>query len=374
MKPKVELRKIDAYQLEPVKSAVEAFLASSRSFRLENAKTVLIKPNLLGGFAPEKAVTTHPIVLEAIIQILLSQGKEVWLGDSPGGSGNVKQIWQVTGMQALADKYNIRLVNFANYGVQKYDSGDCLLQISKIVWRVDAIISVSKYKTHSLMAYTGAIKNLYGLVPGMIKTDYHRQYPDTDAFGHMIAALHKAVKHRIAYHIMDGIVGMEGAGPSAGNPRNFGLLFGSTSAPALDYIAASFMGFRLNQIGYLREVLHYEGIIPSRIEYPVSFNEFCLPKVNNRTVGMSSRMLRYLPGVIKLLVNSTFDFYPNISQDCKACLICVKSCPVQTIKVGYNGIPAVDKNNCIRCLCCHEMCPHHAIEIKKSAVAKLFLK
>ncbi len=373
MKPKVEIRKIDAYQPDLIKAAIESFLSSPRSFRLDNAKTVLIKPNLLGAFAPEKAVTTHPVVLEALIKYLLEIGKEVWLGDSPGGSGNVKQIWQVTGMQELADKYPIKLVNLASFGVQEFDINGCKLQISKIVWQVDAVISVSKYKTHSLMAYTGAIKNLYGLVPGMVKTEYHKLYPDTDGFGHMIASLHKTIKHRITYHIMDGIIGMEGAGPSAGKPRNFGLLFGSSSAPALDYIASSYMGFQLKQVKYLREVLHDEGIIPSQIEYPVSFTDFHIAKVDFQTAGLRSQMMRYIPGFVKLIVKRMFVFYPFITESCQACMICVKSCPVQTIKVGFNGVPAIDTDKCIRCLCCHELCPHHAIIIKKSPLAKLFL-
>jgi uncharacterized protein (DUF362 family)/NAD-dependent dihydropyrimidine dehydrogenase PreA subunit len=373
MKPKVEIRKIESYQLDLIKSAVEAFLTSARSFRLDNAKTVLIKPNLLGGFPPEKAVTTHPVVLEAIIQYLLDQGKEVWLGDSPGGSGNVKQVWQITGMQELADKYPIKLVNLASYGVQESDIKGCKLQISKLVWQVDAIINVSKYKTHSLMAFTGAVKNLFGFVPGMVKTEYHKLYPDTDGFGHMIASLHKAVKHRITYNIMDGIVGMDGAGPSAGNPRKFGLLFGSASAPALDYIAATYMGFKLSQVGYLREVLHDEGIIPSQIIYPVSFNEFQLTDVDNQTAGIRSQIMRYVPGFMKYLLQKMFDFYPFITENCKACMICVKSCPVQTIKVGFEGIPAIMTDKCIRCLCCHEMCPHQAITIQKSPLARLIL-
>ena len=374
MKQKVEIRSIESYQLDQLKSAVAAFLSSARSVRLDNAKTVLIKPNLLGGFAPEKAVTTHPIVIEAIIQYLLDRGKEVWLGDSPGGSGNVKQVWLTTGLQALADKYPIQLVNLSSAGVQEIITDGCTLRISKIVWQVDAIISVSKYKTHSLMAYTGAIKNLFGLVPGMIKTEYHKLFPATDNFGHMLAALHKTVKHRVVYHIMDGIVGMDGAGPSAGNPRNFGLLFGSTSAPALDYIASTFMGFKLKQIGYLKEALHDEGIIPSQIEYPVSFNDFRLKNVDIQTAGNSSHAMIFVPGFIKYLLKKTFVFYPLITDSCQACLICVKSCPVQTIKIGFEGIPAIDTDKCIRCLCCHEMCPYHAITIQKSLFARLVLK
>jgi uncharacterized protein (DUF362 family)/Pyruvate/2-oxoacid:ferredoxin oxidoreductase delta subunit len=373
MKPKVSIRKITEYQLPELRAAVQDFLSGLDSLRLQNAKTVLVKPNLLGNFPPEQAVTTHPVVLEVVIQYLLECGKEVWLGDSPGGAGNVKQVWQTTGMQALADKYPIQLVNFASFGVQEFEADGLQLTISKVAWEADAIISVSKYKTHSLMAYTGALKNLYGLVPGMIKTVYHRQYINTDSFGHMLAELYKIVRHRVVYHIMDGIIGMDGAGPSAGRPRRFGLLFGSASAPALDFLASSYMGFSLKQLGYIKECLHADGIIPSQIEYPVSFNAFRLSKVDNLAAGWSSRIMGFVPPKIRVIADKVFDFHPYITDQCQACLICVKSCPVQTIVVGADGIPYIKPEKCIKCLCCHEMCPHQAIGLHKSWLAKLVL-
>ena len=80
MKVKVAIRKVETYNLPEVRAAVEDFLSAQKLPRLQNAKTVLVKPNLLAAFPPEKAVTTHPVVLEAIIQYLLENGKEVWLG------------------------------------------------------------------------------------------------------------------------------------------------------------------------------------------------------------------------------------------------------------------------------------------------------
>lgn len=374
MKAKVAIRKIESYQLQPIVEAVEDFLSGVDSPRFIEAKTVLIKPNLLANFSPEKAVTTHPIVLEAIIIFLLKFNKEVWLGDSPGGAGNIKQIWQTAGMQELANKYPVKLVNFASFGVQEVNVNGIQLKISKIVWEADAIINVSKYKTHGLMAYTGAVKNLYGLVPGMIKTEYHKQYPDTDGFGHMIASVYEAVKHRVVYNIMDGIVGMDGAGPSAGKPRKFGLLFGSANAPALDYLAASYMGFSLKQVGYIKEALHEDGIIPSKIEFPVSFNGFRLEKVNKQQSHLSSQLLRYIPPRLHIVLEKLFDFYPYITDRCKICYICVKSCPVKTIEIGEDKVPLIKKDNCIRCLCCHEMCPYQAIDIHKSMLAKILMR
>lgn len=369
----VAVRKIDTYNVEEIAEAIREFISTAAPARLESAGTVLIKPNLLGAFAPEQAVTTHPAVVEALILVLQEMGKEVWLGDSPGGSGNATSVWNKTGMQALADKYKIGLVNFSAYGVQEYDSEGMKLTVSKIVWEADAIINVGKLKTHSLMAYTGAVKNLYGLVPGMIKTEYHKLYPSSDDFGKMLTTLYRIVRHRTAYHLLDGIIGMDGAGPSAGRARNFGLLLGSVSAPALDYLAASFMGFKLNQIGYIKAALHADGIIPSQIDYPISFREFRLPKVNYLGAAISSRLLKRVPQATRLILRQVYDFYPVITESCQSCLLCVRSCPVQTIIYSPPDLPVIKTDKCIRCLCCHELCPYKAIILHKSLIARLVL-
>ncbi|HOD17864.1 MAG TPA: DUF362 domain-containing protein [Candidatus Cloacimonadota bacterium] len=373
MEPWVSIRKIDAYDLPLVKEGIRDFLADCSSLRLKKAKTILLKPNLLGKFSPEQAVTTHPVVMEALIQLLLEEGKNVWLGDSPGGAGNVKEVWQATGMQSLAEKYPIQLVNFSSFGVQEFNVGGMHLAVSKVIWEADAVISVSKYKTHGQMAFTGAVKNLFGLVPGMLKTEYHKRFINPEDFGHMLAELYKLVRHRIVYHLMDGIIGMDGAGPSAGRVRKFGLLFGSVSAPALDYLAAKFMGFRLKQINYIGECLQAEGILPSRIRYPLSFQGFKLEDVDHRTAGLRSKLNSYVPNQLRYVADRLVEFHPFITDRCQTCLMCVKSCPVHTIYVGKDGIPYVKPDKCIRCLCCQEVCPYRAIELHKSLLAKLIL-
>lgn len=372
--PRVEIRKVEAYRLPELREAAREFLAAGDPIRLKNAKTVLLKPNLLGGFPPERAVTTHPAVLEALIQVLLEMGKTVWLGDSPGGTGNLQEIWQVTGMQDLAERYPVRLVNLSSSGVQEIEADGVRLLLSKILWQADVTINVCKLKTHGLMAFTGAVKNLFGLVPGLAKTEYHKHYPNSRDFGHMLAVLHASVRHRVVYHLMDGIIGMDGAGPSAGQPRNFGLLFGSASAPSLDYVAARFMGFSLKQIEYVKEALHEEGIIPSQIEYPLSFRDHRLPKVDRRTAGLQSRVMSHVPPRARVVLRKIIDLYPYVTDKCQKCYVCVKSCPVQAIETGEDGFPVIGTDKCIRCLCCHEMCPHQAIGIHKSLLSRLFVR
>ncbi len=370
MKSSVKIRKIDSYDPALLDLAIKDFLDSNRSSKLSKAKRVLIKTNALGAYAPERAVTTHPAVLEALIKYLLAKGKDVWLGDSPGGSLGFNHVFETCGYTALAEKYPIKLVNLSTSGTRELISDGYPLRVSDAIWRCGAVINVAKYKTHSLMAFTGALKNLYGLVPGMVKTEYHKEYPDTKSFASMLVALYLATRSRITYSIIDGIVGMEGAGPAAGNPRSFGLLFGSSSIPALDLVASRIMGFRINDIPYLFDALHKDGILPSSVWIPTSFRGYRIEDAQIMTAKLSSDALKFVPRFAAKSFKKIYDTRPMVGPQCQKCGVCVKGCPVKAIAWQEDGYPLIDPGMCIKCMCCHELCPYQKIEIKQSWLVK----
>ncbi len=152
------------------------------------------------------------------------------------------------------------------------------MKISEAIFKCGIVINVAKYKTHSLMAFTVRYKNLYGLVPGMVKSEYHRENPDTFSFSAKLLAIYCLIRSKITYSIIDGITGMDGAGPSAGNTKHFGLLMGSDSIPALDAVASRMMGFKMKDVPYLWDALHMEGIYPSKIRVPQSFLHHQIPE------------------------------------------------------------------------------------------------
>ena len=189
-RPTVEIRKIDSYDLSIIEEAVTSFFSGIKSHKINHCKRVLIKPNALGAYPPERAVTTHPIVLEAIIRYFLDRKKEIWFGDSSGGSVSFENVWQTCGYSSLAEKYHLKVVNFSTLGFRELSYKDKKIKISEALFRCGIIINVGKYKTHQLTAFTGALKNLYGFVPGLVKSEYHRLYPDTNSFAAMLTALY----------------------------------------------------------------------------------------------------------------------------------------------------------------------------------------
>jgi len=381
MNHKVNIRKIEGYDLSSIEAAVADYMNALPA--LNRAKRILIKPNLLGAFPPERAVTTHPVVVEAVIRYLRRRKKHIAIGDSAGGTVNSNKVYEVTGMAAVAEKYHIPLVNLSTGGFRELKQDGIGIKVSATLWAYDAVINISKLKTHGLMAFTGAVKNLYGLIPGMIKTEYHKLYPQMQDFAALLVALYGAVNGFITYHLMDGIIGMDGMGPSGGRARKFNVLFGSESAPALDYIASRMMGFRIDDVPYLSAVLHRDAILPSRIWIPYSFRDFRLPMVDIRAVKLQKYTMRYIPSVLQEMFGRLFYFYPVISSRCVQCRLCQRSCPVNAIldvaeepdppkRTAGDGL-RVDPAICIKCMCCHELCPHTALDIHRSWLAKRFI-
>ncbi len=373
--PNVQIRKIESYSLPALQEAVAIFLENAPHSKINRPKRVLLKPNLLGAFSPEKAVTTHPVVMEALVRHFLDLGKEVWIGDSPGGILKAESVWETCGMKDLAERYPVKLVNLSTAGFRELEYEGVSVKISEVFWQCGIVINVAKYKTHSLMAFTGGLKNLYGLIPGLAKTDYHRMYPTTGDFARLLLALYALTKSRVTYSFIDGIIGMDGPGPSAGRVRNFGLLLGSTSISALDHIAARLMGFGLEDVPYLVPALHQDGVLPSRVRIPTSFRDFKMQDVDINMAKLAKNLLKYIPGAAQKLFRNLYDKAPVISGRCKKCGICVENCPVQAISpASPSKFPRIDPAKCIKCMCCHELCPYQAIDIERKLLARLVLK
>ena len=353
----------------------ETFKAIGLGKKLEKVKKLLIKPNLLGAYIPEKAVTVHPAVLEALLIYLKRFQLDIIVGDSPGGTVSSDEVYRKTGVKQLCDKYDVKLVNFKKNGIIIKEREGIKFYITNFFEEVDAIIDVSKYKTHSLMYYTGSVKNLYGLIPGLKKSDYHKEFQTHIEFSKVIYNLYGIVKDKILINIQDGILGMEGEGPSSGIPRNFGLIFISESSSALDYIASKMLGFNLKQLPYIEKALEIDNIKTEDISIEKRWQNFTFDHVKIKKVSTIIKILDYTPTVIKNVFRNLFDYYPDFNDRCKKCFVCVKSCPVNAMKLEKGMLhPEIDREKCIKCMCCHEFCPYDAIFVHKSFLAKLLIK
>ncbi|MFH1825375.1 MAG: DUF362 domain-containing protein [Candidatus Firestonebacteria bacterium] len=376
MKPKVAIVKCNDYDEEKVELAIRRgiSLIGGLSSIIKPGDRVLLKPNLLSAYLPSEGITTHPAIVKAVVKCVKEIGGIPFIGDCPGAIViGIEKIWEKTGMRRVADETNTELVYLEKRGSEIFNG----IAISKAIHDFNVIINLPKFKTHSLTGITGSIKNLFGLVPGWHKASFHRDYPSAEAFSKVLINILKVVKPALS--IMDGIVGMEGNGPSSGNPRKIGLILMSSDCVALDTVMVKIMGYDPNNIGMLNEA-YKEGFVPEGNELVgenlelIKIPNFKLPASLCGQKLTKKIFENKILGILAQIYYSFVTAKPEFEEKtCKKCGLCGKTCPVNAITYP-NGFPKVDRKKCIECFCCYELCPHKAVELKYSFLVKLWLK
>ncbi len=329
---------------------------------------VLLKVNALTMKLPEEAVTTHPAVIMAVAAEVKKAGGIPLVGDSSGGmaagQAPTKKTFEVAGIAGAAEVAGAELVNFDMAGAAAVPAEGPIpiLHLARPVLEADVVISLPKLKTHSVTILTGAVKNMFGCVPGHRKAEYHRMAPRVKDFARVLVDVYEAT--RPALTIMDGIVGMEGSGPSAGNPRELGLILAAPDGVALDAVVAHIAGIAPFKVHTTR-IAHQRGVgmgdlskievLGERLEN-LKLRDFDLP---------SNLMFEVMPGFLVSGVLGMLRARPVIAEDaCAGCRFCVDSCPVKAMEMSEK-IPVIDYNRCISCLCCQELCPRKAVQMKQ---------
>ena len=326
---------------------------------------VLLKPNLCLPSLPDECLTTHPEVVRHIARLCRNAGSSVTIGDSPVGKTDKKRtmlVWERTGMEKVAKELECSqsnldgTINIFNY---ENDGKNCRLLISEEVFKMNYIINVPKFKTHSLMTFTGSVKNLFGLLPENIKKWLHREMPDKDEFAALLVNIYDLV--RPGLHIMDAVVGIQGEGPGAkGERRKIGLIMASTDAIALDSVAAKLMNLQpdtipTNRVGKQKQLgesdLEKIEILGEPIQKYI-MEDFKLPIT-----------YRYNQELTKKIFGMECLYIEINHERCRKCNLCLLNCPAKAISINDNKL-MINKNNCISCLICHEICPEGAIDFK----------
>lgn len=367
---KLSVSQCSSYQKQDVQGAVYNCLDNlgGISSFIKSKNTVLIKPNILLAKKPEEAITTHPAVLEAIITAVQEAGAVPIIGDSPGGMvGNIGKHWEITGIQEVCNRLDVEIINFEASGVYERKINGNTYHIAKPVLDADLVINVPKIKTHGLTTFTCAVKNMYGSIPGLTKVNYHKQAPKPSDFSNLVVDIFAITKPHL--HIVDGVVGMDGAGPSSGNLKELGLILASTDGIALDSYICHILG--KNSL----------KVLTNKIAYERRLGEAEINKID--VIGYKPHVrtdFKWPSGVVSsdtlrgFIFGGLMRFYwsrPAINVDlCTNCRTCVKSCPMEALIPGVN-IPEFNYPECINCLCCIELCPEKAVHQEKSLLARL---
>lgn len=365
--PKVVLKKCPHYNPELVYQSIAEsieLLGGISSF-LKRGERVLLKPNLLSAKPVEKAVTTHPAVIEALIRLARDAGARPFIGDSPG-INSANQVAAKAGIKDMADRYGVEILNLSDCIQVENRNGRVFkrFDVSKAAYEADAIVNIPKLKTHTIMTMTLGVKNMFGCVPGKRKVSWHFEAGhDKAAFAKMLVELYQLLNPRLT--VLDGIIGMEGDGPGSGTPREMGIIAASSDAVALDGVISRMAGLEPDGLPTTKAAIEL-GVGETdadKIETigdaaEIIFENFIFPETTQ------PRFALRLPSFVKRHMENAFTSRPAVKHEhCKLCNICVTHCPPQIMEIADKL--RINYDGCIRCYCCHELCPEGAIDIKK---------
>ena len=347
---------------------------------------IVLKANLLRAAPPESAICTHPAVVEAVAKLVKEAGGTPVICDSPGGALHkeavLRSLYEKTGMAAAAAAAGAELAMDSSTRTVSLPEGKVLRQAAIItpVAEADGVIDLCKMKTHVLMSMTGAVKNLFGVIPGLSKVGYHATHPDHATFADVLLDLTGYVKPRLS--LMDGILAMEGDGPgSSGTPRQAGLLLAAANPLALDTAAGAIMNLP-RQDNPVLLAAERRGLTPCRMEdveliggtvEELRMADYKFPaSTKSNLMDFLGPLARPAERLCKKALSQT----PRIDgAKCVGCGICAKSCPGQAIAMTAPGKKArISQKACIHCYCCHELCPQKAVELHQSWLGRLLTK
>ncbi|MFA5772337.1 MAG: DUF362 domain-containing protein [Thermoplasmata archaeon] len=331
--------------------------------------TVLLKPNVLMPKPPEAAVTTHPEIIRTMINLVKEAGGIPVIGDGCGSAYSTSTAFKASGIEEIANENGVELINFEKSGMYKLDNpnGEILKSVivAKPVIDADVIISLPKLKTHMLTIYTGAVKNFYGAIPSTMKRHTHYTATSSEKFSEAVVDIYSMIKPDMA--IMDGILGMEGSGPSAGKPIKSNLIAAGYDCVSVDAVCSAIIEFEPLKIHTTR-IASSRGLGEGRLENIEIVGESIKNvKIRFKKPAGYYKIINYIPQSVactaKVIIPKRMPFI--LEDKCIKCHACEKACPVQAILIGEKGkISKIDRRKCVLCYCCHEMCPNKAIALK----------
>ena len=322
-------------------------------------KRVLVKPNILGPYPPEKGITTHPSLVRSLVKALKKRGAACWVGDNPGLSGYAanERCARVSGILEAADG---GYVNFAKETVQVSLESRFLdkLVISRAVLDADLLINVPKFKTHVQTQITGAVKNMFGILAGAEKARVHHAVPRPRRFSEALVDIYRVRVPDLT--LMDAVVGMEGNGPSGKDLRPVGKVLASRNGVCLDGLMASMMGIPVRSVDYL-DIAWQRGmgeIDPARMDIQGSWK----PLKGFKTPLSFASQGWFGTALNKLLYRPLIKPRLRVRRDlCTRCEVCIQHCPAQALSL--REFPFLEEKKCISCYCCYELCPSQAMEL-----------
>ena len=321
-------------------------LLAANGTKISPRERVALKINLAVPALPQAAVGTHPELLRGVIAVLKELQAEIVVVEDCD-----EAALPISGVAAVVAETGVTFLNLRNRAFRNVTSNSYMYQYAQDLLQSAHLISIPKLKTHLYTYYTGAIKNMFGCIPKAQRRELHREMATARFSEHLVNIY--AIR-RPDLVVMDGILAMEGIGPTQGNPKMAGLLLIGNDGVLLDHSAATLVGYDPGRIEMIRIAMEQglHSCPPEQVIFP-DYQLADIPSQGwNRlpviTGSRRRKTLQALCGPIRV-----------IPEHCQCCGACGISCPFQAIRL--TPYPEVNQDQCQFCFCCVEVCPHMAI-------------
>ena len=338
------------YTKDIIQGTIDILTKANLQMKLDKSMIVSIKPNLVLASPSSNGATTHPEVVEGIIQYLYSCGiRKIQIIESSWVGDNTKRAFKVCGYETLSKKYNIPLYDLKDDETVVINGIEC----SKKAVEADFLINVPVLKAHCQTSLTCCMKNLKGCISDREKRKFH-----TMGLHHPIAKLNTAIKPD--FHVIDGICGDLNF-EEGGTPVERNMILAGTDPLLLDSYCALQIGFSYDEIEYLSigkdlGVGQLYGADTELIEMNAEHKPV-IGKVNRKVLGNLTK-------------------YVDENQACSACysalmyaLYCTHRKPKNKISVGQGFVGEQGVFGCGNCTRDVDTfipgCPPKAIDVRR---------
>ncbi|TRO48038.1 DUF362 domain-containing protein, partial [Candidatus Bathyarchaeota archaeon] len=319
--------------------------------------TYLVKPNLFTTRTAQEGATTDLRVVKAVAEVLKEADATPVVGECPAMASYARPdvVFDGLGARGLCEMIGVKLNVLDREPPVKAENPEAEVVgefwFPRFALDCDGIVNLPKLKTHVLTTLTCAVKNLYGLQQGGQKAHYHVVTEnDPERFSRLLVDLYQTIKKQVCLTVVDAVIGMEGEGPTTGDPVDLGLIIAGDDPLAVDVVASRVIGWDPMEVG-----TNFIAV--------------------ERGLGKSLDGIEVLGAAIEEITR-TFE-KPRTHQDgqpfidirmpivcdgerCTGCGICSTVCPGKAIEV--DGTPQFDDELCIQCFCCIELCPNGALK------------
>ncbi|MBN2154673.1 MAG: DUF362 domain-containing protein [Candidatus Lokiarchaeota archaeon] len=356
------------------------------SLELINAKqlmrdnmTVLLKPNLLQPAPPERAITTHPMIVRAVIQwVRQFNPTKIYVCDSSGGfnfgESNTERAMKESGLKAVCEEEGdlVECLPFEKTERRIYKVENPLeveeFPSSVLLHDVDLIINLPKIKTHGQTTMTCCIKNMFGTILRTNKARTHAKYPSLNRFTSALTDIYSVSKPQLA--VVDGYYCMEGNGPSAGKPVKLDIVLAGYDGVAIDSTVCKIIGVNSGNVKYLA-FAEKKGLgTTNQDEIEIRGESIDNIKRKFKIPATIKPVSAWLPRAFAdYLARRVFKATITFDNDkCRLCSTCWSNCPVNAIsppkEIKKGNVPIWDMKKCITCYCCAELCPYSAVDAR----------